>query len=34
MLPADRGGEFRYRIKSINETHERAVFESQLRASL
>jgi hypothetical protein len=33
-LPADRSGEFRYRIKSINETHERAVLESQLKASL
>jgi hypothetical protein len=33
-LPADRAGEFRYRIKSVNETHERAVLESQLKASL
>ena len=29
-LPADRGGEFEYRIKSVNETHERAVLESRL----
>jgi hypothetical protein len=29
----ERGGEFEYRIKSINEPHERAVLESQLKTS-
>jgi len=33
-LPADRAGEFKYRIKSANKIHERAVLESQLKASL
>jgi hypothetical protein len=27
----DRNGEFEYRIKSVNEPHERAVLESQLK---
>jgi hypothetical protein len=30
----ERDGEFEYRIKSVNEPHERAVLESQLKTSL
>jgi hypothetical protein len=32
QLP-ERGGEFEYRIKSMNEPHQRVVRESQLRKS-
>jgi hypothetical protein len=32
QLP-DRSGEFEYRIKSMNEPHERVVRESELRKS-
>ncbi len=30
----ERDGEFEYRIKSVNEPHERAVLESQLKTTL
>jgi hypothetical protein len=30
----ERDGEFEYRIKSVNEPHERAVRESQLKTDL